>query len=61
MELANDLYNYDRLHLQQSGRSFEIRNKIIKTVIQNDMITLYKTLCSKYNWDFDDEVAGSMR
>ena len=60
MELANTLYNYDRLH-SQGEESLSHKETIQAKIVEDSMCPLYELLCSKYNWQVDEALLKSMR
>jgi hypothetical protein len=60
MELANQIYNYERK--TEAGEDSSALKDTIKSKITEDcMLPLYETSCSKYSWAQDAELVATMK
>jgi hypothetical protein len=62
LELANTIYNYDRLHVAgKTNESEVLQTSILSTIKENCMLPLFERLSAKYSWKSDDEFVSTMR
>lgn len=62
MDLANDLYNYERAKVDHRlERAEEIRAAVLTKITQDNMGPLYAHLCEKFGWDVDQTLSESIR
>jgi len=60
MELANQIYNYER-KTEAGEDSSELKEKIVAKIMEDCMLPLYETSCSKYSWAVDADLVATMK
>ncbi len=64
MDLANSIYNYDRLKNESSAgaeKAAVIKAEIIVEITKDSMASLYTHLCDKYAWEQDTALLTKMQ
>jgi hypothetical protein len=63
MDLANSIYNYDRLRNESSGaaQAAVIQAEIMVEIKKDSMASLYTLLCEKYAWEQDTALLTTMQ
>jgi hypothetical protein len=62
MELANNIYNYDRLRSEGNQQEASLLEaSILKELTDNEMAPLYLSLAQKFNWTVDESLIGTLK
>jgi hypothetical protein len=62
MELANNIYNYERFRNEGNQQEASLlETSILKELTGNEMTPLYLSLAQKFNWTVDESLVGTLK
>jgi hypothetical protein len=64
MELANQIYNYERIRaadVNSNDKLEVIKESVFATLKLENMAPLYSQLCQKFSWSLDENVLAIMK
>lgn len=62
MELANNIYNYERFRNEGNQQEANLlETSILKELTGNEMTPLYLSLAQKFNWTVDESLVGTLK
>lgn len=60
MELAQKIFSYEYFLKYDSVKATSFEKDILDVVKTDSMGPFYKTICTKYNWTFDESLYDAM-